>query len=56
MRHTFPGAGDYVLFAQFAPGGKPLHFRFMLRVADAGPGLTPPLQSIVPPLAGPPAP
>ena len=50
VRHTFPEAGDYVLFAQFAPGGQALHFRFMLRVAEAGTGEPPVLQSIVQPL------
>ena len=48
VRHTFPEAGNYVLFAQFAPGGQPLHFRFLLRVAEPGPDAPPALQSIVP--------
>ena len=50
VRHTFPEAGDYVLFAQFAPGGAPIHFRFLVRVAEAGPEVAPALQSIVQPL------
>ena len=53
VRHTFQEAGDYVLFAQFAPGGQTLHFRFMLRVAEAGQGGTQAMQSIVQPLLEP---
>lgn len=50
VRHTFPEPGDYVLFAQFAPGGKDTTFRFMLHVAPGG-GESPPLRSIVVPAA-----
>ena len=47
-RHTFPEAGNYVLFAQFAPGGQPLHFRFLLHVAEAVAGEPTALETIVP--------